>query len=174
MGGTFNIQKVEASGGRLVVRCVRDYFYGDGLMADDVWIWEIEEPEEGKAELLRAMIGKQCYVYESNEGKSLLVAVEDTDEKVAVRGKHIGKKEEMRGPEDFKDLVAQLSREIGREVGNHGKLRQKLSAVATVVEHMIDNKQRRVEFVKEREPEKAKGLSREIEDLRAVLRKLRE
>lgn len=174
MGGTFNIQKVEASGGCLVVRCVREFFYQDGLMADDVWIWEIEQPEEGKAALLRDLIGKQCYVYESSDGKSLLVAVEDTGEEVAVPGKHIGKKMEPMGPQDLEDVIAQLSREIQRDVNHSVKLGQKLTAIATFVEHIIDNIQRRAEFVKQKEPAKSKSFGREIEDLRAILGKLRE
>ena len=174
MGGTFNIQKVEVLVDRLVVRCVREFFYEDGLMSDDVWIWEIEQPEEGNAALLRAMIGKQCYVGEDSEGKSLLVDVEESDESIAVRGKRIGKKVEPRGPQDLEDVIAQLSREIGREVTYHAVLHRKLREIATFVEHKIDNIQRRSEFVKLRKPAKSEALGRELEDLQTILRKLKD
>ena len=51
MSGAFygTIQKVEGFADRLVIRCVREFFHGDGLLGDDVWIWEIERPEDGKS-----------------------------------------------------------------------------------------------------------------------------
>jgi hypothetical protein len=97
MNGVFygTIHKVEAIANRLIIRCVREFFHGDGLMADDVWIWEIEKPEEGKSAMLRSMIGRAVVYFEaseSREGQSLLISLDEGHETISVTGKCVGKK----------------------------------------------------------------------------------
>lgn len=179
MSGVFygTIQKVEAFTDRLVIRCVRDFFHGDGLMNNDVWIWEIERPEQEKSAMLRSMIGRPIayfQVTESKEGQSLLVSLDESSEAISVSGKCVRKKEESRDVRDLEDVVVQLSRRVQRDESDYLALSRKLTAIATFVEQKIDRAQRRAGFEQQRGSGKAEGFSREIEDLQTILRKLKE
>ena len=171
------IQKVEGSNDRLIIRCVRDFFHGDGLMSDDVWLWEIEHPEEEKSALLRSMIGRDVVGFEVNESEgrqSLSIWLDEGDETISISGKRIGKREEQRDKSDLEEVVAHLSLRVSRDEAEYLALNRKLAAVATFAEQMIDRIKRRAEFEQQRESGKAEGFSREIEDIQSILKKLRE
>lgn len=171
------IQKIDALEGRLVVRCVREFFHGDGLMVDDVWIWEIESPERAKATLLQTMVGRSVSGFEINESKedpTLRIWLDEGDESLSVAGKRIGKKEEARDECDLVDVISQLSKRIFRDEAEYLSLSRKLSSIATSVEQKIDRIRRRAEFQQQRGSEVSDAFSREIEDLQAILSRLKE
>jgi hypothetical protein len=178
MSGAFygTIKKVEASGDRLVIRCVRDFFHGDGLMLDDVWIWEIERPDK-KSEMLQSMVGRAIIHFEvsgSGDRQSLRIALDEGHEEISLTGKRVGKKEEPRSGADLEDVVTQLCQRIFRDEAHYLALNQKLMSVGTFVEQKIDRLQRRAEFELQRGSEKTEGFGREIEDLQGILKKLKE
>jgi hypothetical protein len=171
------IQKIEASGDRLVIRCVRDFFHGDGLMLDDVWIWEIERHEDEKSEMLQSIVGRPIVHFEvsgSGDRQSLCIALDEGHETISLTGKRVGKKEEPRSGADLENVVTQLSQRIFQDEAHYLALSQKLTSVATFVEQKIDRLQRRAEFELQRGSEKKEGFGREIEDLQGILKKLQE
>lgn len=179
MSDTFygTLQKVEVSPDRLLVRCVREFFYSDGLLADDVWIWEIDGADAAKITLLQAMVGHVIAGFEIDEGKEvqlLRIWFDESDEPVSIGGKRIGKREEPRGERDLEELVSRLAQSIFRLEAESSRLYEKLSKIATTVEQNIDRISRRATFQQKRAPEMPNNFQREIEDLQTILRRLKE
>lgn len=178
MSGVFygTIRNVDALADKLVIRCVREYFHGDGLMKDDVWIWEIEHPEQVKATVLRSIIGRSINYFEVNNsdgGQSLLISLDEGNEIISVIGKLVRKMEESRNGHELVDVVVQLSQQFRRDEADYAALSRKLSDVAVFVEQTIGRIQQRAEFEKERGSAKGEAFNREIEDLQTLLRKLK-
>ncbi len=179
MSGVFygTIQTVEAEGEHLAIRCVREFFHADGLMHDDVWIWEIERPEKEKVALLRSMTGRAVDYFEVADvesGQSLRISVDDERDAVVISGKCVRRREEPRNKHDIENVVAQMSQRIARDESDYLALSQRLTAIATFVEQKIDRIQRRAAFAQQRDSQKAGSFGREIEDLQGILRKLKE
>lgn len=179
MSGAFygTLQKVEVTADLLSIRCVREFFHSDGLMADDVWTWLIKNPEAGKGERLQLLEGKTVDSFEIREGVSgqvLRMSVDEETEPFSVAGTAVEKSEEPRDTCDLKDVIAQLCKQIERGEAGYLALNRKISGVTTFVEQKIDRIQRRAEFEQQRVSGKSDGLSREIEDLQTILRKLKE
>ena len=89
-------------------------------------------------------------------------------------GARIEKKEERRDERDLEEVVAQMSQQFRRAETDYLTLDRKPTAVSTFIEQKIERVRRRAEFEQQRDSGKPEGLSREIEDLQTILRKLKE
>src|SRR5450432_644420 len=179
MSGVFygTLRNVEALADKLVIRCVREYFHGEGLMKDDVWIWEIEHPEQANIAALRSLIGRSVNSFEvtnSDESQFLLISLDEGHETISIIGKLVRKTEESRNGHELIDVVIQLSQQFRRAEADYSALSHKLSDVVVFVEQTIGRIQLRAEFEKERGSHKVEAFKREIEDLQIMLRKLKE
>jgi len=171
------IERVDLSDGKLGIRCVRNFFHGDGLMADDVWVWDIEGAEKQSVEDLNSLIGHTvCFdLKETKEGLPVLTVLDDDGVKsVSVAAKSIRKTTSARDQRDLVAVVEDLSRQFRQAESLHLSLGIKISAVVGFVEEKIERAKRRVEFEVQRGSNKPDGLIREIEDLQTILKKLKE
>lgn len=177
MSGHFTIDKVEYAEGRLTLRCVREFFYPDGLMADDVWIWEIDRPKEKEAHALSNLTGRTATFSEvaaADDEARLTIWLDDGEETLAISGARISKKEEPFSLSDLLGVVSTLSKSLQLSEDARVGLNRKLASVEAFLHEKIERARRRAAFEELRQPAKAAALNREIEDLETILRKLRE
>jgi hypothetical protein len=177
MSGHFTIDKVEYAEERLTLRCVREFFYPDGFMADDVWIWEIERPKEKEVHALSKLAGRAATFSEvatADDEASLTIWLDDGEETLALSGARILKKEEPFSPSDLLSVVSTLSKSLQLSEEVRVGLNRKLASIEAFLHEKIERARRRAAFEELRQPVKAAGLNREIEDLETILRKLRE
>lgn len=163
------IEKVEVTGATVALRCVREFNHGDGLLADDVWLWSISDAVQvAEAQLL---LGRSVPGFESGE-KSLRVWLDEGDESVTITGSRIDKTESPRSPGDMERVIGELSKRILRDESEHLALTKSIREVATSIYQQIDRLERRAEFEKQRRPESSDAFTREIDDLGAILKRL--
>jgi hypothetical protein len=170
------IEQVESDGIGLTIRCVREYYWGDGLMADDIWILRIEEPQADAASILRNTIGLPLSDLEMNADTAshrLTIYSDEGAEPVTVTAKHISKTEEPRSSLDLENLVSLLSKRVLQDEAEYVNQSKKIGDCATFVEQMLDRMRKRAEFEAAREGGSPNAAKREIDDLLAILTKLR-
>jgi hypothetical protein len=170
------IEKVESDGLGLTVRCVREYYWGDGLMADDIWILRIEEPQADAVVILRNIVGLPLVDLEIDSDTAahrLKIYSDEVAEPVAVAAKRISKTEEPRSPLDLEKLVDHLSKRVLRDEAEYVSQSKKIGDCATFVEQLLDRMRKRAEFEAAREGGSPNSAKREIDDLLAILTKLR-
>jgi hypothetical protein len=170
------IQKVSVINGRLVLRCVRTFFPPDGFLGDDVWVWDIERPEEQRIATVRTLIGTRVEAFEVKiaRGKeTLLISIDEDSEPVPVVGANVRKKAMCYNRSDLLTVIDNLSKELHRAESLVVELHQRSSGIEIFIHEILERSKRRLEFEQHRESSKVDGLRREIGDLEAILRRLK-
>ena len=171
------IQSVGEEGDRLVIRCVREFFHGNGLMADDVWIWEVAGAEAGMAVKMQTLIGRTVDYFRieaGTPGQALRISFEEGEENLVVAGRSVAKREEGRSAAELRDVVAQLVQRINRNEGEYAAFDRRLKAAEDFVVQRIGRLQRRAAAARHPGGPVAKSLAAEIEDLQTILARLNE
>jgi hypothetical protein len=178
MGEVFygTIRQVDGEVDLVAIKCVRSYFFPDGLLSDDVWVWTVSRPEASAIERVRAAVGRAVDyfdVIESDSRSLFIISLDDDGGEISVPCAGVVRKEEARSRADLEEVVIQLSQRLTQGEAEYLDLCRRLSSVATFVEQKIDRIQRRAAFLQERDVRRAEGLSRESEDLKTILRRIK-
>jgi hypothetical protein len=169
------IQKVDIIEDRLVLRCVREFFYQDGFKPDDILTWEIDRPVEMEI-YVRLLTGKSVDYFEVKEEmgqQTLLISHEVDYEPISIQGTCVRKREESYTKDDLISVISVLSRRLDQFESDSLALHRKLTSIESFIKEKIERIRRRVQFEAQRESGKAAVLDHEIEDLNTILTKLK-
>ncbi|MBL9203554.1 MAG: hypothetical protein JNN01_00610 [Opitutaceae bacterium] len=169
------IQRVDVADGRLELRCVREYFYPDGFVGDEVWIWLIERPAPESVEVARKLCGRVVgdFVMTQDAGLHRLVVTLDDHQTCTLVGARIQKQEEPLTESDLWAVVAAVSDKTAGPPENDGILHRRASDVEAFLYAKIDHLRHQVEMEESRDSTRAGVLRWQVEDLETMLKTLR-
>jgi hypothetical protein len=165
------IERVEVRDAVVILRCVRAFYHTDGLMADDVWLWTVSGATPTSS--VQSLLGRSICGFEVDQS-GLKIWLDEGDESATIAGSAVVKLEEPRSAGDLEGVIKELSLRIQQHEHDHHTLTRKIRDVATSIYQNIDRLERRSAFEAQRGSESLNRFSREIEDLKAIVRRLEE
>lgn len=165
------IERVEVRDAIITLRCVRAFYHTDGLMTDDVWLWTVSGATPTST--AQSLLGRSICGFEVDQS-GLKIWLDEGDESASIAGSAVVKLEEPRSASDLVGVIKELSLRIQQHEHDHHTLTRKIQDVATYIYQNIDRLERRAAFENQRGAESLNKFSREIEDLRSIVRRLEE
>ena len=177
MHGCFQgeVQQVTVADGQLELRCVREYFYPDGFVGDEVWVWVVEHPipeTVQSAHGLRERMVGDYVVTEEIRPQTLTLTLED-DETCTLIGSRIHKREEPMTESDLWAVVAAVSDRTAPPPEKDGMLHRRSRDVEAFLSARIDHLRHEAQASESQSSQRAGDLRWQVEDLESMLRSLR-